>query len=194
MATSPAGTKKQQGEDTERLVRHMSRIPELASRNGRHPKTENGPLATLRKFRMVIRAAQRHSQWVERQCGISGAQLWALEELATAGAGLRVGELAQLMSLHQATTSNLVEKLLANGYVSKVRDATDQRAVRVLPTEAGLMVLRRAPKPARGLIPEALRQLPEQERLQLDAGLDSLIAVISQLDEEFALLPLPFSE
>ena len=40
------------------------------------------PLSVLQRFRVLIRTAQRHSQWVERQSSVTGAQLWALQELA----------------------------------------------------------------------------------------------------------------
>jgi hypothetical protein len=42
------------------------------------------PLSVLQRFRVLIRTAQRHSQWIERQSGVTGAQLWALQELAEA--------------------------------------------------------------------------------------------------------------
>lgn len=48
----------------------------------------------VQQLRIVNRAMQEHSRWVERQCGVSAAQLWALLELA-AQPGLRVSELSQ---------------------------------------------------------------------------------------------------
>jgi len=51
-------------------------------------------LDTLKKLRIVIRAAQRHSAWIEKQCGVSGAQLWIMQELDETP-GLRVGKLLQ---------------------------------------------------------------------------------------------------
>lgn len=58
------------------------------------------PLSVLQRFRVLIRTAQRHSQWIERQSGVTGAQLWVLQELLDLP-GLRVGELARRMALHQ---------------------------------------------------------------------------------------------
>ena len=65
----------------------------------------------LQNMRVVMRAAQRHSAQIEKQCGVSGAQLWVMQELLERP-GLRMGELAVKMSIHQTTASNLVEALV----------------------------------------------------------------------------------
>ena len=43
------------------------------------PAPPASPLSVLQRFRILIRTAQRHSQWIERQSGVTGAQLWALQ-------------------------------------------------------------------------------------------------------------------
>lgn len=151
------------------------------------------PLSVLQRFRVLIRTAQRHSQWVERQSGVTGAQLWALQELADEP-GLRVGELAKRMALHQSTASNMIDKLETSGLVSKQRTSVDQRVVRLSLTSAGRQVLARAPSPARGILPEALRLLDEKSQARLQKELDGLLMQIQNLDEGFGMQPLPFSE
>ena len=42
----------------------------------------DGMLDVLRQFRIVIRSIKRHYRWVEQSCGVSGAQLWAMERIA----------------------------------------------------------------------------------------------------------------
>ncbi len=151
------------------------------------------PLSVLQRFRVLIRTAQRHSQWIERQSGVTGAQLWAMCELL-ASPGLRVGELAKLMALHQSTASNMIDKLESAGLVRKERTTTDQRVVRLYLTAAGTSLIETAPSPARGVLPEALRTLSEQDLERLRADLDTLLERIHDLDEGFGLQPLPFSE
>jgi MarR family transcriptional regulator, organic hydroperoxide resistance regulator len=146
----------------------------------------------LKKLRIVIRAAQRHSNWIEKQCGVSGAQLWVMQELLDKP-GMRVGELAQQLAIHQTTTSNLVESLVKKTYVVKTRDQQDQRVVKLMLTEQGEAVLREAPQPARGLLPEALAKLDENGLLELNKGLLALIDVIDSVDETYGLQPLPFT-
>lgn len=149
-------------------------------------------LDVLKKLRIVIRAAQRHSAWVETQCGVSGAQLWVMQELSDSP-GLRVGEIATRLAIHQTTTSNLLDALEKRGFVVKARDPKDQRAVRLSLSESGKKLLMAAPKPARGLLPQSLLQLDEQSLRQLDAGMQALLDSIGMLDEGLGLLPMPFS-
>lgn len=149
-------------------------------------------LDALKKLRIVIRAAQRQSAWIEKQCGVSGAQLWIMQELHDAP-GLRVGEIAGKLAIHQTTASNLLRPLEKNGYVVKVRDPADQRAVKLALSEKGAELLMRAPKPARGLLPESLRQLDEQQLAQLNNGLQGLLNSIGIIDEGYGLEPFHFN-
>lgn len=151
------------------------------------------PLSVLQRFRVLIRTAQRHSQWIERQSGVTGAQLWALQELAEVP-GLRVGELANRMALHQSTASNMVDRLETATLIRKERTSADQRVVRLYLTEAGTALLARAPSPARGVLPEALRLLDPEALARLQGELDGLLLQIRDLDEGFGMQPLPFTE
>jgi DNA-binding MarR family transcriptional regulator len=163
---------------------------------GRSDGATAGPgsdrLAVLRKLRIVIRAAQRHSVWIEKQCGLSGAQLWIMQELFEAP-GLRVGEIADRLAIHQTTTSNLLRPLEKQGYIVKARDPEDKRAVKLVLSEQGLALLARAPKPARGLLPEALRQSDPGLVARLDEGLEGLLGSMGVVDEAYGLEPLPFN-
>lgn len=149
-------------------------------------------LDILKKLRIVIRSAQRHSLWIEKQCGVSGAQLWIMQELHDYP-GLRVGELAAKLAIHQTTASNLVDALRKRGYVVKTRDFDDQRVINLKLTDEGKRALTEAPKPARGLLPEAILYLDQESLRQLDQGLQGLLNSIDKLDEGFGMLPLPFT-
>ena len=156
-------------------------------------KSAASPLSVLQRFRVLIRTAQRHSQWIERRSGVTGAQLWALQELSEVP-GLRVGALAGRMALHQSTASNMVDKLESARLIRKERASADQRVVHLYLTEAGRELLERSPSPARGILPEALRRLDEETLLRLQRELDGLLRQINDLDEGFGMQPLPFTE
>lgn len=151
------------------------------------------PLSVLQRFRVLIRTAQRHSQWIERQSGVTGAQLWALQELKEVP-GLRVGELANRMALHQSTASNMIDRLEGADMIRKERTSADQRVVRLYLTEQGEALLARAPSPARGVLPEALRLLDQESLRDLQDDLDALLRQIKDLDAGFGMQPLPFAE
>jgi DNA-binding MarR family transcriptional regulator len=149
-------------------------------------------LDVLKKLRVVIRAAQRHSAWVEKQCGISGAQLWVIQEVHDAP-GARVGEIASRLAIHQTTMSNLLNGLVRQGYILKSRDENDQRVVKLTLSEEGRSLLEQAPKPARGLLPEALLQMEVEALSELNRGLCHLTDSIDSMDEEYSLQPLSFT-
>ncbi|MDQ8023987.1 MAG: MarR family winged helix-turn-helix transcriptional regulator [Moraxellaceae bacterium] len=146
-----------------------------------HPPT---PQAVLQQLRVVLRAAQRYSAQMEKQAGLPGAQMWALQEIVDTP-GLRVGDLAVRMSLHPSTTSNLVERLETGGFITKLRNATDQRVVKLQPTDAGLQLVSRSPMPRRGLLPEVLGAMPQADLMQVYAGLQALV---NRLDVDGGLL------
>lgn len=161
----------------------------------RAPKPKAGKATAvdvLQQFRIVIRAAQRHSGWIEKQCGVTGTQLWLMQELAETP-GLRVGELAQRLAIHQTTTSNMLNALVERRLLVKERDSSDQRVVTLGLTKEGVTLVKKAPKPARGLLPEALRKLEQARLTDLARGLQALLDEMGQTDEGFAKQPLPFT-
>lgn len=164
---------------------------EMAIQAGQPPIAT--PLSVLQRFRVLIRTAQRHSQWIERQSGVTGAQLWAMQELQETP-GLKVGELAKRMALHQSTASNLIDKLESTALLRKERQTSDNRVVRLYLTDAGTALLAQAPSPARGVLPEALRMLDPEALGRLQAEMDELLDQIRHLDEGFGMQPLPFTE
>lgn len=149
-------------------------------------------MEALKKLRIIIRAAQRHSNWIEKQCGVSGAQLWVMQELYEAP-GLRVGDVARKLAIHQTTASNLLDALVKRGFVVKQRDPADQRVVRLALSAEADALIGKAPKPARGLLPEALRKMEPEQLRKLNGGLQGLLDVIELVDEEHGLQPLPFT-
>lgn len=152
------------------------------------PDPTEASVRVLRRFRVVFNAVKAHFQQVERRAGIGGAQVWALS-LVAAAPGLRVGQLAGLMDIHPTTASNLVRSLLQAGLVEALRDPADRRSVRLNATAAGREVLRRAPGPFAGVLPDALARLDAQTLLRLETDLGRLIDML-EADPRAAGLPL----
>jgi DNA-binding MarR family transcriptional regulator len=126
------------------------------------------------QFRMIIRAVREHYRQVQERCGVSGAQLWALAAVGAAK-GIKVNDIARDLAIHQSTASNLVDVLEAKGAVERRRNAEDGRVVCVYITAAGRAVLRRAPKPSRGVLQQALEDLSDREVNALRKHLNELL-------------------
>lgn len=143
----------------------------------------------LQELRIVFRAIQAHSRVVEEKSGLSSAQLWMLWELFNTP-GLKVSELAKLLSIHLSTCSNMLDKIAAKGLVYRERNESDQRVVRLFLTEQGTTLLADAPRPAQGALTEALLRLPDASLNQLEAGLSALVKTLKIADEAASMLPI----
>ena len=134
-------------------------------------------LDVLEQFRVIVRSVRQHYREVERRAGLSGAQLWALAEVE-ARPGLKVGELARAMAVHPSTASNLVRRLSSLGLLRRERRGRDQRHVQLFTTARGLKVLARAPRPAIGVLQQALSELAPQRLAELHGALSRVVALM----------------
>lgn len=129
----------------------------------------------IQNFRVVVRAIQAHSTWVEKQCGLPAAQLWALWEIFKEP-GLKVSELSEHLAIKASTASNLLDRLEDRGLVMRDRRGPDHRVVRLYVTDAGLRLLHTAPRPAEGALTDALARLSDHQLGELNRSLGRLVA------------------
>jgi len=150
---------------------------------------ESDPHArVLRQFRIVFNAVKTHFQQVERKAGLGGAQVWALSVIRDRP-GLGVNELAGVLSVRQPTASNLVKSLAAQGLVAVRREGTDRRAVQLHMLPEGNKVLKRAPGPFAGVLPDALADLDSATLSRLEVDLALLIERLGA-DDRAGAIPL----
>jgi DNA-binding MarR family transcriptional regulator len=150
--------------------------------------TDQAALQVLRQFRQVFNAVKSHFQQVEKTVGMGGAQVWALSVVRD-HPGIGMGALAKAMSIHQSTASNLVRALIDREMVVARKQGADRRAVQLSLLPAGAKVLKKAPGPFAGLLPDALKALPADTLARLQGDLAQLIVVLDA-DESGASIPL----
>ena len=167
-------------------VRPIRRAP--AARTAASAPEADRTARVLRRFRLIFNAVKTHFQHVEKVSGLGGAQLWALSVIGDRP-GTGVSELAQTMDIHQSTASNLVKVLIERRFVAAARKASDKRSVRLDVLPAGKALLRRAPGPLSGVLPEALARLDARTLARLERDLGTLIAALDA-DEAAAGVPL----
>ncbi|MBD8528543.1 MULTISPECIES: MarR family winged helix-turn-helix transcriptional regulator [unclassified Massilia] len=142
----------------------------------------------LRQFRIVFNSVKTHFRQVEREAGLGGAQLWALSVIAQTP-GIGVTELARALDIHQSTASNLVRTLTQRGLISAAREGVDRRGVALRALPAADELLRRAPLPFAGVLPDALSSLDDATLQRMEADLARLITLLAA-DEAGAQVPL----
>ena len=146
-------------------------------------------LQVLKKFRIIYGSVRQHFREVERTCGVSGSQVWVMQEIANFS-GIGISELAERLSIHQSTCSQLVEKLVARKLIIKERSKKDQRRVGLRLSANAAKLILKAPGPVEGVLPEALRTLSTETIQSLDASLKKVINQLQIKDDKMAEEPL----
>lgn len=126
--------------------------------------------ALARRFRTAIPEA------LEAELGtVTPHQLEALHVLLQTSeggaAGLTMNELARLQGCALSSASALVDRLLREGLVDRVSDATDRRVVRVVPTAKGDAFCTQFAQVKRGVALQMMCQLSAAE-------METLIALL----------------
>lgn len=150
---------------------------------------EQRVIDVLQQFRLIYGSMRRHFRLVEERCGMSGSQMWVLQEVQRSP-GIGIGELAERMGVHQSTCSQLVDKLVAQDCLDKRKKTGDQRRVGLQLTERGHEALAALPGPAEGVVPEALAAVPDVVLKTLQINLAELLQHIPGKDEKYANMPL----
>jgi hypothetical protein len=131
-------------------------MPAKPTRKTSRPKA----IRVLRRFRSVFNAVKTHFQQVEKKAGIGGAQLWALSVVQARPTSVSV-ELARAMDIHQTTASNLVKAMATAAWwwPTVGRSRPPCHAVPARDASRHARVLKKAPGPFSGVLPEALAAL-----------------------------------
>src|SRR3954468_22051918 len=128
----------------------------------------------LDALRRIVRELRQSSTNAERKLGISGAQLFVLQHLASSPVR-SLNDLAARTLTHQSSVSVVVRRLTEHGLVRSRPSEADGRRMEIEITAAGRSILNRAPEPAQRRLFAALRKLPVQQRRVLAGALEELV-------------------
>lgn len=140
----------------------------------------------LKSLRIIFNAIRAHAKSVEKKTGINSTQLWMLWEIFNTP-GLKVTKLAGILSIHQTTCSNMLDKLQQKDLIRRDRGGPDQRVVHIYLTEKGSRLLDHAPQPTQGVIFETLLRMPDDVVANVEDSLGKLVGAL-QLDKKDAAL------
>ncbi len=134
------------------------------------PPTAARIAAVLNRLASVMRADAWRGATAE---GLTPTQADLLALMAARSTGVRLGWLAEQLSVTSATASDAVAALVTKGWVKKLRAADDARALSLSLTDAGHELAQRLAAPSR-LVESAAAALPTLAQ-------DQLLAVLLQL-------------
>ncbi len=129
--------------------------------------------SVLVAIRRVIRATDLHSRNLIKITGLTAPQQLVLMTIKE-HESIIVGDLAQLMSLSQATFSSILDRLEDRGLVTREKAPQDKRRVNLKLTERGTEVVKDAPLPLQNRFVERFSALPEWEQSQITAALQRI--------------------
>lgn len=129
--------------------------------------------AVLDGIRCITRALRVSSREAEQRLGVSGAQLFVLQQLVQSPAR-SLNELAQRTRTDQSSASVVVSRLVTRGLVSREISVDDGRRVTLRATSAGRAIVRRAPEAAQARLLAALERLPRAQVATLARALEAL--------------------
>jgi DNA-binding MarR family transcriptional regulator len=130
--------------------------------------------AVMDSIRQIVHALERGSSAIQRELGISGAQLFVLQTLAAAGK-LSINELAARSYTHQSSVSVVVSRLVEAGLVSRSAALADARRSEVSVTPAGRRLVNASPATPQERLLSAVSALPPAKLAMLRSTLEQVV-------------------
>ena len=131
-------------------------------------------LVALRK---VIRAIDMRSKELSRDVGLTGPQLIVLQQVGK-HPGIMVKQIAESITLSPATVTSILDRMESRGHVNRVRSTKDKRKVGVFLTDAGQLLLDKAPLPLQEPFLNRFNSLEEWEQSQMVATMQRIATMM----------------
>lgn len=124
-------------------------------------------------LRRVIRATDLHSKHLAKTTGLTAPQMLLLQTVRNKGA-VTIGELANEMSLSQATVTTILDRLEKRELVYRERSTEDKRKVYAHLTERAHETLIDAPIPLQDQFARQFADLQEWEQTMIISSLQRI--------------------
>lgn len=134
----------------------------------------------LVSLRRLIRATDLHSRQLVKTSGLTAPQLLLMQAIR-AHDEVTIGELANEISLSQATVTNILDRLESRNLVYRARSRKDKRKAHAYLTDQGAAVLLDAPTP---LQEHFIRRFGELADWEQSMVLSSLQRLAQMMDAE----------
>jgi DNA-binding MarR family transcriptional regulator len=137
----------------------------------------------LTALRRVIRAIDLHSKQLVKTASVTGPQLRLLQ-LIQKNPGASIKQLAQEMSLSQATVTTIIDRLEDREILSRLRSQSDKRKVHLILTAKGESILLKAPAVLQDAFVERFEQLADWEKHMIIASIQRVAEMMdaSEID------------
>lgn len=129
-------------------------------------------------LRRIMRATDLYSRRLSKEVGLTAPQLLILQALNNRGE-MTMGEIANEVSLSQATVTSILDRLERRGLLARHRGETDKRRVYAGVTDAGSDLLDAAPTPLQEEFTARFEQLEAWEQSLILSSLQRVAAMMN---------------
>lgn len=154
------------------------RSGEVVSQEGHAPDDCRSVLDSVRRIVQLLRRTTGAGQ---NPLNLSAAQLFVLRKLE-GEQSLSVGAVAERTLTSQSSVSEVVQKLVTAGLVTRVRSPRDARSVELSLTVTGRQALQSAPAAPQDYLLAALHRMPPRDRKQLARLMGRLVKEAGMVD------------
>lgn len=124
-------------------------------------------------LRRVIRATDLHSKYLAKTTGLTAPQILLLQTIRDKGQ-VTIGELANEISLSQATVTTILDRLEKRNLIYRERSKEDKRKVHAFLMKEGINVLKDAPIPLQDQFADQFNELHEWEQTMIISSLQRI--------------------
>lgn len=133
----------------------------------------------LIQLRRIIRSINLENKRVEKQYGLSSAQLLCMGFLMKQeDFKATQTEIKNYLKLNSSTVSVLITKLQKTGHVARLPKSGDKRTTLISLTSEGAKVIKEVPVVMHEKLSQNLNKLSEDELMEIKTALDTLIKVM----------------
>ncbi len=136
-------------------------------------------------LRRVIRATDLHSKHLAKTTGLTTPQILLLQTIRDKGE-VTIGEIANKMSLSQATVTSILDRLEKRDLVYRKRSKEDKRKVHAYLTEQAKDTLKEAPIPLQEHFTRQFCELQEWEQSMIISSLQRVAQMMNAQDIDAA--------
>ncbi|GAB2188635.1 MarR family transcriptional regulator CosR [Sessilibacter sp. MAH1] len=136
-------------------------------------------------LRRVIRATDLHSKHLSKISGLTAPQILLMRSIAKKGE-VTIRELANDVSLSQATVTTILDRLDKRGLTYRSRSSEDKRKVHAYLTEDGEQTLKEAPTPLQEQFVRQFSNLQDWEQSMILASLQRVAQMMDAQNIEAA--------
>jgi DNA-binding MarR family transcriptional regulator len=132
----------------------------------------------LTSLRQIIRALDVRSRYLAKTVGLTVPQLVVLTAIDESPE-ITAGQIAEVVSLSQATVTSIIDRLESRGLVSRVRSEHDRRKVWIGITGEGKSLLEASPTILHEEFVKAFDKLEEWEQTQILSSLQRVARMMN---------------